>query len=217
LQAIFNPDGPLFRFGEQLFDIMMVSILWLICCIPIVTIIPATGALYYVVVKVIRKDSGSLVKNYFSTFRDNLRTGIPITCIILIYATALVAAIWTLDGMSGNNTLGTAGSYLSYAAKALLLPLLLVLPYLGPVISRFSMGVGAILKLSFVMSIRFLWRTILLLVLIAGSAILVWFIPYIAIIFSGLCALLCSFLIEPALRKYMPKPDANEPTPWYWE
>lgn len=217
MRAIFNPDGPLFLFGEQLFNIMAVSILWAICCIPIVTILPATSALYYVAVKQVRKNNGSLLNNFFNSFRDSLRTGIPLTCIVLIYATTMVAVILTLNGMAKNGTTIPASDSLSFAAKALLLPLLLVLPYLSPVISRFSMGIGAHLKLSIVMSLRFFWRTIPLLVLIAGCVILLWFIPYLIVILPGVCALVCSFLIEPSLRKYMPKPDINEATPWYWE
>jgi len=214
MRALFNPEGPLFSFGEQLFDIMAVSLLWVICCIPIVTIGSATGALYYVAVKQVRKKSGSLLNNFFGSFRDSLRTGIPLTCIVLIYATAMAAVIWA---QADNDSPDMAGGYLSYAAKAMLLPLLLVLPYLAPVISRFSIGIGALLKLSIVMSLRFFWRTILLLVLIVGSAILLWFIPYLIVALPGVCALVCSFLIEPAMRQYMPKHDASEPTPWYWE
>jgi uncharacterized membrane protein YesL len=217
LRALFNPDGPLFSFGEKLFDIMAVSILWAICCIPIVTIGPATSALYYVAVKQVRKNRGSLLKNFFSSFRDGLRIGIPLTCIVLLYATAMVAAVWMLNSTAENGSLGTASGYLSFAAEVLLLPLVIVLPYLAPILSRFSMGVGAILKLSIVMSLRFFWRTVLLLILIAGSVILLWLFPYVIIGLPGACALVCSFLIEPALRKYLPKHETNEPVPWYWE
>lgn len=217
MRALFNPDSPLFSLGEQLFNIMAVSILWVICCIPIVTIGPATCALYYVTVKQVRKNNGSLLNNFFGSFRDNLRIGIPLTCIVLIYATIMVATVWVLNGKAETGTLGPAGGYLSFAAKALLLPLLLVLPYLAPATSRFSMDIGALLKLSIVMSLRFFWRTILSLVSIAGSAILLWFIPYFIFVLPGVCTLVCSFLIEPALLKYTPKPDANEPTPWYWD
>jgi uncharacterized membrane protein YesL len=217
LRNHFNTNSPLFSLGEHVFDIMAVSILWAICCIPIITIGPATCALYYVAVKQVRKKDGSLINNFFGSFRDNLRTGIPLTCIVLIYATFMVAGIWALNGAVENGSIGTVGGYLSYAAKALLLPMFLVLPYLAPVKSRFSMDNGAILKLSIIMSLRFFWRTILLLALITGSVILIWFIPYFIFALPGVCALLCSFLIEPVLRKYTPKPDANEQVPWYWE
>jgi uncharacterized membrane protein YesL len=217
LRALFNPDGPLFSLGEQLFDIMAVSILWILCSIPIVTILPATSALYYVAVKQVRKHNGSLLNNFFGSFRDSLRIGIPVTCIVLLYATFLAAAIWELNGMTENGSLGTAGIYLSYAVKALWLPLLLVLPYLAPVISRFSIGIGDLLKLSVVLSLRFFWRTLILLALIAGSAILLWFVPYFIFALPGVCAVACSFLIEPVLRVYMPEHDPNKPIPWYWE
>ena len=214
MRALFNPDGPLFLFGEQVFDIIATSLLWVICCIPIVTIGPATSALYYVIVKQVRKKNGSLINNFFSSFRGSMRAGIPLTCIVLIYATIIAATIWAVNN---NNFLPANSSYLSYVAKALLLPLLFVLPYLAPVLSRFSMGFGEVIRLSIVMSIRFWWRTLLLLVLIAGSAFLLWCTPYLIIGLPGVSALLSSFLIEPALRKYMPKNDTNEPDPWYWE
>ena len=217
MRVLFNSDGPLFSLGERLFDIVVASVLWAVCCIPIVTIIPATSALYYVGVKQVRRNSGSLLSNYFGSFRDSLRIGVPLTCMVLIYATIMVAATWTLNGMTETGSLGAEGIYLSYAALAMLLPLLLVLPYLAPVVSRFSIGIRALLKLSIVLSLRFFGRTLALLALIAGSAILLWFIPYFIFALPGTCAVVCSFLIEPALRVYMPERNPNEPVPWYWE
>ena len=217
MRALFNTEGPLFSLGEKLFDIMAVSLLWAICCIPIVTIGPATGALYYVAVKQVRKNRGSLLKNYFSSFRDGLRTGIPLTCILLIYVTVIVAVVWAINNMTENGLIGQAGSYLSFAACALLLPFFIILPYLAPILSRFSMAIGPILKLSTVMALRNFWRTLVLLVLIAGTVVLIWFIPYFILILPGACALVCSYLIEPPLRKYTPKPDPDQPIPWYWE
>lgn len=214
MRSIFNPDGPLVLFGEHLFNIMAVSLLWVLCCVPIVTIGSATCALYYVAVKQVRRNNGSLLKNFFGSFRDSLRTGIPLTCIVLIYATVMIAAIRVFNGVAET---GSLEAYLSFAAKLLLVPLLLVLPYLSPVISRFTITIGALLRLSLVMSLRFFWRTVLLLALLTGAALLLWFIPYAIVVLPGLCALVCSFIIEPVLRKYMPKPDINEPKPWYWE
>lgn len=217
MRVLFNPDGPLFTLGERLFDIVAASVLWATCCIPIVTIIPATSALYYVAVKQVRKSSGSLLNNYFGSFRDSLRIGIPLTCMALIYATVMVAATWILNGMTDNGTLGAEGVYLSFAATAMLLPLFLVLPYLAPVVSRFSIGIGATLKLSIVLSLQFFGRTLVLLALIAGSAILLWFMPYFIFALPGVSAVVGSFLIEPALRMYMPERGPNESVSWYRE
>jgi len=217
LRALSDPDGPLFSLGERLFDVVVASVLWAVCCLPIVTIIPATGALYFVAVKKVRKNSGSLLSNFFGSFRDSLRIGIPLTCVVLIYATVMVAAMWGLNGLTEIVVTGTEDSYLSYAAMAMLLPLILVLPYLAPVVSRFSLGMGSLLKLSIVASLRFFWRTLVLLAIIAGSALLLWFIPYLIFGLPGASAVISSFLIEPVLRAYMPERDPNEPAPWYWE
>lgn len=63
-----DPDGPLFSLGERVFDVVAARVLWAVCCLPIVTILPATSALYYVAVKQVRKNSGSLFSDSFSSF-----------------------------------------------------------------------------------------------------------------------------------------------------
>lgn len=217
MRNLFSPESPLFSFGEQLFDMMAVSVLWAVCCVPIVTIGPATSALYYVIVKQVRRKTGSLWSNFFDSFRENMRIGVPLTSMVLIYTTVMAAIIWAKYVLPESVSSVLAGSFLTYVARVMLLPVLLVLPYLAPVLSRFSIGIGAVLKLSLVMSLRFLGRTIVLLAMVAGSAAVLWFVPFAIFALPGLCALGCSFLMEPVLRNYMPKPDPDQPIPWYWE
>ena len=52
---IFNPENLVFRMLSKGVDFVGLSLLWLLLCIPIVTIGPATAALYYTVVKVFRQ------------------------------------------------------------------------------------------------------------------------------------------------------------------
>ena len=41
---------------EKIADMFLLSVLWLICCIPIITIGTSTIALYYATVKVVRRE-----------------------------------------------------------------------------------------------------------------------------------------------------------------
>ena len=56
--GIFNINSPFFRVMSKVFDVIVLSLLWTLCCIPVITIGPATTALYYAIVKSIRKDRG---------------------------------------------------------------------------------------------------------------------------------------------------------------
>ena len=52
---IFNPQNGFFQTIDLLFNLFMLSLIWAVLCIPVFTIGPATAALYYVLVKCIRR------------------------------------------------------------------------------------------------------------------------------------------------------------------
>ena len=51
---IFNPENLFFRMLARGVDLIGLSLLWVLLCIPIVTAGSATAAMYYTVVKVFR-------------------------------------------------------------------------------------------------------------------------------------------------------------------
>ena len=76
-QSLFNPDSTFFRFTGRVLDAVVLSVLFLLCCLPVVTIGPAASALYYSCVKYIRRGESGAYRGFFHAFRDNLRAGIP--------------------------------------------------------------------------------------------------------------------------------------------
>ena len=113
---------------------------------------------------------------------------------------------------------GGTGSIQGRIYLVLMLVSAAVLIYLFPVLSRFTMSMTALVKLAFVMAVRYIGYTVLML---AGTAVLVWawiyYLPMPTIFFlPGAWCYLCTFMVEKALRKYMPEPDGNEDA-WYYE
>ena len=47
----FNPEKGIWAWLSTMVDIVGLSVLWIFLCLPVVTIGPATAALYYTVVK----------------------------------------------------------------------------------------------------------------------------------------------------------------------
>ena len=68
LQKFFNPDHPINRFFSKIFCILYLNILWLLCSLPIVTIGPATTALYYTMLKVVSGDDSSTTSYFMICF-----------------------------------------------------------------------------------------------------------------------------------------------------
>lgn len=70
---IFRPDNLFSEVMTKIFDILLLNILWLICCIPVITFGASTTALYYVMMKLVRDEENGIVRGFFKAFKENFR------------------------------------------------------------------------------------------------------------------------------------------------
>lgn len=82
-----NPEkkNPLFSFLNLLGQLILLSILWTVCCLPVITVGASTVALYYTVVKVLRRNQDSLFAAFFREFRSNFLQSLNINMVFLCY------------------------------------------------------------------------------------------------------------------------------------
>lgn len=213
LKKLLSPEGSIITFLTKAGQVIILNIIWILSCIPIFTIGTATTSLYYAVMKNIRRNRSYPTVEYFASFKRVFAKGSILTIgtgvwLLLLYhlnATALA-------------TQSATGLFLNKVYMALFLVTAGILVYLFPVLSRFTLNLTGMLKLSFVMAVRYIGYTVIIL---AGTAALVWLwiyvLPMPTIFFwPGAWCYVCTFMIEKALRKYMPAPDGNEDA-WYYE
>ena len=58
MNSMFGPETKFFKVTNQIGNILLVSVLWLIGCIPVITIGTSTIAMYYAMVKAVRCEEG---------------------------------------------------------------------------------------------------------------------------------------------------------------
>lgn len=87
--SIFSPDGPFNTFMTLVFDIMILSILWILCCVPVITIGASTTALYTVMLKRADNEEGYVIRGFFKAFKSNFRQTLPLTLIMLLIGAVL--------------------------------------------------------------------------------------------------------------------------------
>ena len=68
-----SEDSPIVSIAEQISEVIIAGFLWLIACIPIITIGPASAALYYTIVKVVRKKHSTVTIAFWHSFKENLK------------------------------------------------------------------------------------------------------------------------------------------------
>ena len=212
-EGLFHPEGKVMYVLTKAGWIILLNVAWLITCIPIITIGTATTSFYYAMIKSVRRDRGNPLSEYFASFKRIFAKGSGFTAGALIVYFLLYHLYATAATGGGANAVVLCRMYV-----ALMVVAGAVLSYLFPVLSRFEMNMGGMLKLAFLMAVRFLPRTLLLLGGTIGLC-LIWFyyLPMPAVFFvPGLWCYACTFLIEGVLRSYMPKPGEEE-NAWYYE
>ena len=79
LGRVFRYQGWLWRALNTLTDILALSVLWLLCSIPVLTLGAATTALYDSVVRCIRYKQSGPYERFFRTFKNELVPGLLLT------------------------------------------------------------------------------------------------------------------------------------------
>ena len=211
LQRFFDYDGKPMSFLNKTGEIILVNIVFLLCCIPVVTIGSALTSFYYATMKSIRRERGGPVKEFFHSMKRTLGRGILLTVCILLWLALLCWGRWmTRAGVESTVTFSEVLYDVAIAASGC------ILIYLFPVFSRFEMRVTKMIQLSFVMSIRFFPVTV---IVAAGSVLIGWLLIFklpiaCILVVPGIWCYLVTFLMEKALLHYMPKAKPGEEQ-WY--
>lgn len=86
----FDLDSPIMVALSRLADMFFLSIMWLLCCLPVITIGPATAAMYYVALKWARKEDIKISAAFFDAFKKNFKQGVALNLIFLVVGVVLV-------------------------------------------------------------------------------------------------------------------------------
>lgn len=163
MPKFFNPDSPLMRFLTKLADLMILNLLFLLSCIPVVTIGAAWTALYYVTLKMVRDEEDSIVRGFFRAFRRNWKQATILWLMVLGLGAVIVLDIRFLNAMGDSAT----AAAMKTAVEILGVLGLMVLQYLFPGLARFEASTGNTLKNACLLAVGNLPKTLLL----SGAAV----------------------------------------------
>lgn len=213
----FSLDTPIFDKTNQIADILGAGFLWLLCSVPLITIGPATAALYYTIVKVVRRNRETVIKSFFHSFKNNLLQGILFTVFYLLYGA--VIGFYILAARDGRILLN---SYVVCTLGIILTgPFLFTLMYIFPVVSRFQAGVLRQFQYALYMSVKHFPSTAVLILILVATGLLIYFVPFLMAILPGFYVYLASFFIERIFKKYLAKEREKYKNsldlPWYLE
>ena len=77
-------DNVVMRAIGKIGDLICLNVLWLICCIPVITIGASTTALYTVMLRLVRNEEGYIFRGFFKAFKLNFKQSTIIWIILLL-------------------------------------------------------------------------------------------------------------------------------------
>lgn len=169
----FNIDSPLMRFLTKLADLMILNILFLITCLPVVTIGAAWTSLYYVAMKMVRDEEGGIVRSYFHAFRLNFRQATLLWLGVLGIAVILVLDLLILARIDS-----PIAAAMNMGIGIIAILIFLVLQYLFPLLARFEAGTVQTLKNAVLLTVGQLPRTLLMGFSTAGILVITFYNGY---------------------------------------
>ena len=197
---LFNPENGLMMAMTQITDVIFLSLFWMLCCFPVVTIGPATAALYAACYHGFRKGDKHPWQRFGSALKGNLKVGIPAT---LVFLALFLAGGWVLIQLWNGAVCGNV-SWMLFAAGAFLGVVLLgMLSLMFPLLSRFETGTVQLLKNTLLLGFVNLPRTILLGMFTAAELWLCARYIFPLFFLPALSALIATLFVEPMLKPYM--------------
>lgn len=202
--------NPLFSFLNLLGQLILLSILWTVCCLPIITVGASTVALYYTVVKVLRRNQDSLFAAFFREFRNNFLQSLNINMVFLCYFGIL--AYFAIPRLSAAQSGADIGFY-ALVGLAILGALPLSLVY--PTISRFYHKGGSLVRFLLMVIGKHPHIVLGCTLLLAAGILLVLSNPAALLFVPGVVCYVQSLLLEPVFRKYSAADSDPNYEMWY--
>ena len=201
--GIFNMDGPFYKIGSIVADILILGLLWFLLALPIFTIGASTSAVYYVFTKRVNGREGYVWSDFWRSFRQNFFTATAVWMTLLLIYIVQSFIIMNIG------LLGNMANFVLITQFVILVQMAFITMYAFPLISRFEMGYREIFKTAFFMANRHILLTIANVILLALSVVTAFVQPAFILVAAGVYCYFSSFIMMKAFKKYRPDIDAE--------
>lgn len=183
-----NPDDPKLRspfqffyvLGTNFFKLIKLNLLYILFCLPVITIGPATAAMVYVLKCYINEEHAFLFYDFMRVFKENFFKSLAFSAIQLICIFSLYISYINFNSIPGISHL-----WIPMAVASLLVVMMSFYFYLITV--TYDIRLGALLKNSFIFAIiRFPLNLLASAVFLGIPFAVLWYIPKLFIVLTAL-------------------------------
>lgn len=194
---MFAFDSPLMNALNKISDLMWLTILAVICCIPVVTAGASLTALHYMALKMVRDEETYIARGFFKSFKENFKQATAIWLLLLLAMGIIIG-----DFIITWNMAGVFYQVLRAVFTVVGLLLLFEFAFVFPVLSKFANSVKVTMKNALVISIVQFPKTIIMILMPVALVVLIWFFPVLVpiVMLFGMGG--CAFLAAKMYNKF---------------
>ena len=133
MDRLFNMDNKFFTVMGRVADLIMLNVVFLICCLPIVTIGASLTALHYVTLKMARNEESYIIRSFFKSFKQNFKQSTLIWILM-----AAVAVFLYMEKESLVTMPGSMPQIFNYVILTVCIPLIAIALYIFPTVAAFE-------------------------------------------------------------------------------
>ena len=141
-----------FRFMDTFGDLVFLNIVFVVGCVPLITIGASFTALYAVTLKMVKREEGSVVKSFWKAYKANMKAATKVWAVILcIFAVMYVMYCFAVSMPQDQSTI------MIIFIGLLMLLLAFILPLLFPLVARYENTTFNYIKNAIFISISRIW------------------------------------------------------------
>ena len=210
---IFRYNSPLMTFLSRLADLMILNMLWLLCCLPIITAGAATTALYSCAMNLDEPNEQPVFRRFFQSFRTGFGKSTALFAIWVIMMALVLVNLWFYLVL-----LRDPSQWLRVLPLIPAVLILLVSNYLFPLQARFENSLLGTVKNAFSLTLVHLPTTVVItaihilpvLVLYYFTDIFVYLLAVWTLFGFALLTYLSGHFLKKVFDQHLPQSEENE-------
>ena len=159
-------NSPFIKMLEAGANMLIVTLLWFVFSIPLITVVASSAALYHTTNKVIfgPKKGNGVFADFFSSYKENLVPGIKLSLIVLVALFFVAEGLWTGYQIYKLSIWGMLYLILGIVISAVVI---CTIVYIPPVLSRFVAPITSVIRLAVYFAMKKPLRSLFYLILLA--------------------------------------------------
>lgn len=167
MSKIFSTEGKIYSGMERIYQILLLNSIFIISCLPVVTIGVALASAYGTAYKMIDHSEGVLYKEYLRQLKLNM---LPATKLWVLILAVIGVGFWTFPYVQ-SFMVGNKIAY--YLTMVFITFLVLMSLYLFPLIARFDNSLSGTVVNAMILSFKHLPQSIIVFFITIGGVVIV--------------------------------------------